>query len=127
MPTNGSTATIENLTNSDVNKDPSDPNQPDKYTETDTDQIYLPRHSLRGIIPKKQWDSTAAMMKDNGNDSYERDQYHDATNFPEADKWRVALKIKYESLMKYETWRHDTLPPPLLKNQLDQDGLSPSN
>jgi hypothetical protein len=111
MHTNGTTATIGNLTNSNVNTEPSDSNQPYKHNETETNQICLPRRSLRGIIPKKQWDSMAVMMTDNGNDSYEPYQYDDAINCPEAVKWRVALNIEYESLTKNETWSLTPCPP----------------
>jgi hypothetical protein len=53
----------------------------------------------------------AVMMTDNGNDSYEPYQYDDAINCPEADKWRVALNIEYESLTTNETWSLTPCPP----------------
>ncbi|EFX60498.1 hypothetical protein DAPPUDRAFT_277145 [Daphnia pulex] len=74
MPTNGTTTTIDNLTNSEC-----------EYRAQFTPN--LPSPSLTA-----QHNSLEAMgfeggyMPDNGNDSYEPYQYVDATNCPEVDK-----------------------------------------
>jgi hypothetical protein len=62
------------------------------------------RRSLRGHIPRRQWD--ALMASDSVPNHYE-----DAINSPEVEKWRVAMQDEYNSLIENNTWTIMPCPP----------------
>ena len=60
-----------------------------------------PRRSLRGRIPKRQWE--ALMTLDDKSQSVPN-HYTDAINSSESDKWKAAMEDEYNSLMENNTW-----------------------
>ena len=112
--TNGSNEITDQLGAKDNDTQPIDAERPEPFANSNVDGDQPLRRSLRGRIPKKQWNAMATMLTDDQQDNqhcFEPDQYKDAIKCPEADKWRAAINDEYNSLMSNDTWSLVPCPP----------------
>jgi hypothetical protein len=112
--------TIEDQTDNQATVTPTDP-----ITTPQNQQEDLPRRSAR--VPKynaryeefRKSIGLTALIEDFKSrhsaalftESFEPQSYKDALNSKDADKWMLAFKEEYDSLIENQTWRL-VLPPP---------------
>lgn len=62
------------------------------------------RRSLRGRVPIKKWRAWSASVQSDNGRPYIPSNYKDAITCHEVERWKLAIKKEYVSLMENETW-----------------------